>query len=309
MKTFCWMWVIKMFDNASVMILSVDYRGKINIYKLSVDRTTQQKITSIFSQAKSDLVDNKKAIPFDGTYKPEKNEFLYISDFKLDDKIMDAIRNPISIDDYRIINNSFPNIKAIFVGERQEDKELESFYIVFQLFRKEQRLSRGWLNLFFNNTTFTANDKFGFSISDTVECYYNKNRLEFQSFYFARQIFDLNKYYRLATDEEVKKFMENPHLYFEDGKGFFENANTWMRRRIALINDSKILEVYSTKEIMLQALNINITIEVKDNKLVIPLDKEKMKCIISFLDEEAYLGPFSNQIYITNSKRPVEVKD
>ena len=103
--------------------------------------------------------------------------------------------------------------------------------------------------------------------------------------------------------------MENPHLYFEDGKGFFENANTWMRRRIALINDSKILEVYSTKEIMLQALNINITIEVKDNKLVIPLDKEKMKCIISFLDEEAYLGPFSNQIYITNSKRPVEVKD
>lgn len=301
------MWVMKMFDNASVMILSVDNHEKTTVYKLSVDRRTQKKITAIFSQAKSDLVDNKEAVPFNGTYKPEKNEFLYISNFELDDKIIDAIRNPFSVDDYKEINNSFPDMKAIFVGERQEDKESESFYIAFQLFKKEQRLSsKGWLNLFFDSSTFTANNKFGFSVSNTVECYYNKNRLEFQSFYFARQIFDLSKYYRSATDEEVRAFMENTKLYFEDKDSFYNNANTWLRRRIALINDSQILGEHPTKDIVEQANNINIAVKLLDDKLVIPSDKEKMKYIISFLDEEAYLGPFSNLTYITNSKKAVE---
>ena len=46
-------------------------------------------------------------------------------------------------------------------------------------------------------------------------------------------------------------------------------------------------------------------IDVKDKKIVIPNDKEKIKIILGFLDEEAYKGPFSQKTFLANSKRQV----
>ena len=97
----------------------------------------------------------------------------------------------------------------------------------------------------------------------------------------------------------------SPFSYFL-GAYFFTPPNTWFRRRIALINDSGILSRFNAEEIATSAQRIKIDISVENGKLVIPADKEKMKNIISFLDEEAYIGPFSKLTYITNSKRAVK---
>ena len=136
-----------------------------------------------------------------------------------------------------------------------------------------------------------------------ADCYYTEGELQFSSFYFARQIFDLSEYYRSATDQEVQAFTTSDKLSFEDTEAFKNTANTWIRRKIAMINDSDVLVNYKASEIKKLAKDAGITIEIENKKVVIPNDKEQIKVILGFLDEEAYKGPFSQNTFLANSKR------
>lgn len=40
--------------------------------------------------------------------------------------------------------------------------------------------------------------------------------------------------------------------------------NTWIRRKIAMINDSQVLDNYSAKEIKVRAKLVGVEIDVKD---------------------------------------------
>lgn len=82
-------------------------------------------------------------------------------------------------------------------------------------------------------------------------------------------------------------------------------ANTWIRRKIAMINDSDVLINYKALEIKNLAKDAGITIVVENEKVVIPNDKEQIKVILGFLDEEAYKGPFSQNTFLANSKRKI----
>ena len=206
---------------------------------------------------------------------------------------------------YQKENGEFYDIKAIFVGKRIETDDTERFKVAFQRFRKEQYISTSWVNLFFTNETFRREKDFGISISDSVDCYYTEGELRFSSFYFARQIFDLSEYYRSATDQEVQAFTTSDKLSLEDTEAFKTVANTWIRRKIAMINDSDVLINYKALEIKNLAKDAGITIVVENEKVVIPNDKEQIKVILGFLDEEAYKGPFSQNTFLANSKRKI----
>ena len=92
-------------------------------------------------------------------------------------------------------------------------------------------------------------------------------------------------------------------LALDNSEAFKGMANTWIRRKIA--NDSQVLDNYSAKEIKSRAKLVGVDIDVKDKKIVIPNEKEKIKIILGFLDEEAYKGPFSQKTFLANYKRQV----
>jgi len=291
-----------MFENCSVMIIKAGTKDG-EILRLELAAKTQKAICEAFASAKLDLINDKTRVPFDGSYKPHNDEFLAIESFRLPDEIIDAIRDPLGVAAFDKENDEFPEIKAIFVGERTQTGETEKFSVAFQRFRKEQYISTRWYNLFFENNTFFQEKRFGISISDTIDCYYTDGELQFTSFYFARQVFDLSDYYRSATDVEVDSFAKSEKLSIEDSVAFRGMANTWIRRKIAMINDSQVLVNYTASEIKMLAAESGIDIDIKEEAIVIPDDKEKVKVIIGFLDEEAYKGPFSQKTYLANSKR------
>ena len=115
----------------------------------------------------------------------------------------------------------------------------------------------------------------------------------------------MSEYYRSATDQEVQAFTTSDKLSFEDTETFKNTANTWIRRKIAMINDSDVLGNYKASEIKKLAKDAGITIVVENKKVVIPNDKEQIKVILGFLDEEAYKGPFSQNTFLANSKRRI----
>lgn len=291
-----------MFQNSSVFVLA----GGINdnkVFRIDVDSDTQTSICKSFSDAVTQLTYGKERIAFDGSYKPDENEYLFIENYQISDDIMNAIRDPLGVDTYKKQASQFPEIKAIFVGERTEKNGSEQFSAAFQRFRKEQYISNKHFNLFYDNNTFFRQKDDGISISDSIDCFYINGELQFGSFYFARQIFDLNGFYRSATDGEVSLFVKNTNVLIEDKESFTAMADSWVRRKIAMINDSKVLEKYSAKEIAQRASDVGVTISTKKNRIVLPCDKKQMKVVLGFLDEEAYRGPFSQTTYLANSKR------
>lgn len=298
-----------MFTDCTVFV----YANDEEIYKLEVEREAQIAICETFASSVESMVRGKSKHDFEVNYKPEDDEILRIENFLLPDKIKDAIRNPVGIDSYKKDPDvhddgeddflGFPEIKAIFVGERIQDEEGEHFNIGFQRYRKEQNLTALPFRFFFSNETFKQEKHFGIGITYNIDCYYTGEELQFASFYFARQVFDLREYYRSASDPEVTAFTQNQALNFENADTFSSMANTYVRRKIAMINDSQVLEKYTAKEIKSIARNSGIDIKVQDKRIVIPSDKDGAMEVLAFLDEEAYRGPFSNDLLIANSKR------
>ena len=293
-----------MFDSSSVLVICAD--GNDSIMRIEIDAKTQKSICETFAEAVQSLTSEKEKVEFDGRYKPEQDEILHISNFQLKDDIKDAVRNPIGVTAYEKTNGEHPAIKAVFVGEKVDEGDTEKFSVAFQRFRKEQYISTSNFNLFWSNNTFRHEKSYGIRISDSIDCFYAPDEeLQFTSFYYARQVFDLSGYYRSATTQEVTSFTSNESLCFENAQDFENLANSSIRRKIAAINDSEVLKKYQAIDIKRLAQKAGISITVKNKQIVIPNDKEQIKVILGFLDEEAYRGPFSQITYLANSKRKV----
>ena len=218
------------------------------------------------------------------TESEKDDEYLKIENFQLMDEIKDAIRAPLGVTAYgndpqiRDLGDEdftgYPNIKTIFVGERIQEKETEKFNIAFQRYRREQNLVALPFRLFWSKESFLQDKRFGIGITYMIDCYFTEDELRFYSLFFARQIFDLSGYYRSATDPEVALFIESPHLVFENAEGFKNIANSYVRRKIAMINDSGVLEEYSAVQIRNLARSVGLDVIVKDKKVFVPADKD-----------------------------------
>lgn len=294
-----------MFKNSSIMLLLND-ENENPVQLLEVDKTTQDAIAKSFAEAAMPLLSGKQIVPFDGSYKPNDDEGLSICNFHLPEAITDAIRNPLGLQTFVYNKNSEPDIKAIFIGIRTEANNTEVFTVAFQRFRKEQYLSNKKFSLFFENNTFKIENRWGIGITDMVDCVFTQSELRFSSYYYARQIFDLSEYYRSATDSEVRNFSSLELLSIADKDQFQSMADTWIRRKIAAINDSGVLKNNTAAKIKRLAQNCGLEIIVENEKLIIPADKKKLKEILGFLDDEVYKGAFTEETYITNSKRKVQ---
>jgi len=293
-----------MFNNSQIFALGEGEKAKI--FRISVNAVTQNRIIEMLRKKSKETL-KKKRIAFNGEYKVEKDETLCIFPYELPKNIKEAIKNPINKPYYQKENGQYPKIKAVFIGECMNDNEKEEkFRVAMQKIRKSQHIHNKGVNLYCDSNTFIEDNKYSISIMDIVDCCYDNGALLFDQYYYARQVLDLNQHYRLATDQEVRKFISNKSLEIQNPNGFYKKANEWIRKRIALINDSRILVNNSVKDIKDIADKSGIPILINKGRIVIPSDGEKLKLVICFLVEEAYAGAFSKDVYLTNSKRKIE---
>ncbi len=289
-----------MFENASVMVL-LQGKEKLEICKIETDKKAQAAICKSYAEASGWMLKGTEYVSFDGNYSPDADETLCINQFALDEIIKEAVETPAGVESFAPENTNSDNIKAIFVGEICEGRMV----IAFQKFKKEQYISVKGINLFFDRDTFVQEKRFGITISDEVDCIYEDGRLLFKSFFMARQIFSLMKYYREATQGEVERFTQMKELSLDSAEMFIGQADSRVRKKVASIMDSGVLERFSARDIQKIGRQAGIDVAIRDKKIVIPAEKKKMKIILGFLDEEVYKGSFSNITYITNSKRSV----
>lgn len=291
-----------MFSNSTLFAWIEVSDKSLQVKRIVEDRTTQNAVNQIFTDAAKQLLSGKSPIQFDGKYTPHQDddEYLYIDGFTLPHEITEALQNPQGVEAFEPNSDDFPKIRALFIGKYDGNN---AYSAAFQKFKSDQYISTSKLHLFFSNNTFTADRRVGITIGKQIDCLYEDGQLRFASFHFARQIFDLSYYYREATTADVQRFVSDSIISMDGGENFSHSANSWERKKIASIMDSGTLKNYSATSIKSLAKKTGLDITVKDKKVVIPSDKKERRIVLGFLDEEVYKGVFSQNLYQTNSKK------
>ncbi|RON44292.1 hypothetical protein BK666_18240 [Pseudomonas frederiksbergensis] len=273
--------------------------SRIIRFPLSAD--LQDEITTIFENQGDAFFEGVDTIvPFDGRYVPEAGELLSISDFADMDGLANAVANPLAIDQYDPALHSLDSVKALFMGRVFENNT----QILVQLFERRRLIARSGLAMFFAGNQFQKMTDSGLSLDTKLLAVIEGDTLKFQSFHFARRVFELSEYFKEATNEEVSTFAEHEKLAVEDVANFLESAGPQIRKKISLISQSAVLENFTVQEIVAVATMFQFSINLsEDGRIQVPTNRTELRRLLRFLDEDYYESPLSRTHFISNSKR------
>ncbi|MGJ4897480.1 Kiwa anti-phage protein KwaB-like domain-containing protein [Bradyrhizobium oligotrophicum] len=248
---------------------------------------------------------SEERVAFDGKYKPDTGECLYIDDYDDIDDLHGAIANPLGIPEIAPDPIELEAIKALFMGKNDGGLRVA----LIQSFDKRKIISNKGLSIFHSANVFKKVEGVGLTIGPNLSAILEDNTLSFFSFHSARQIFDLSQYYREATDDDLKEFAANEMLKIPDLATFVTNSDSWVRRKVALVMQSGILERIDLEATKAAALVFGINIQTESNgdkiALVLPEKKAELKKILRFLDEDYFQSVLSSTPHLSNSKRRI----
>ncbi|MDC7871343.1 hypothetical protein TH60_17780 [Pantoea ananatis] len=275
----------------------------VRIYRIETDQKTDKKITATFKQQLTDFEnDYPKILPFAAGYNPDSDECSIINNFIEAAPLLDAVKRSTAIPKWDD-SIGLDDVAALFMAPDYPTKKDK---IAIQIFSKKQILKSSKY-LWLNKNVFSMSELLGFNIDDKLVALVENQSLKFRSFTSLRSIFDMNQYFALATKQDIDDFTK--HVSFDVPQGFDMNlvADNVIRKKVALINKSKILDTQPVDKIETAASNLNFPLVTsgvgKLKKIVMPTDKKLIKELLDFLDEDYFNSELTQVRYRSNSKR------
>lgn len=176
--------------------------------------------------------------------------------------------------------------------------------VLFQNFSKS-RVIRPGRSLFLRHGTYRSEEQPGLILDGKLCAVYlpTQGKLLFRNFRNTNTFLPLAEVYRDASDREIREVLSHERLAPEDIDASIAGATQWVRKRVAMLRDSGLLEKYSPQEIRSHAENYSVQVNVVRGKLVFPSDKHEAKRLLQFLNEEIFRGAITEKLYETNSHR------
>jgi hypothetical protein len=282
-------------DPLNLFALLDDLKEPIRRIPLAAD--VQQEVTNYLMKQKNGFSSDKRKMPFSGDYIADEDEVFFIQNFPLDKKISDAIEKPLSLRNLDL-NKEANRIIALFTGKWSGRNKFAGF----QGFDSRKVLSKG-ITILFSGDTYTKLRDAGLTLQDKFTALFENNELLFYSYHNTRHFIDLSNFYREATEQELRDFATNRYLFMEDKDDFVKNADSMIRKKVALLKRNKVLGKIQISDIQSAAKEYNITIETKDDKkIVVPSDRKELKNLLRFLDEDYFTTVLTKRKCLTNSK-------
>lgn len=276
------------------------------IVKFELSAPVQIELTEYLKSQEESFDEVNEEIEFDGKYKPEQDEILCINGYDDIDGLEDAIKSPLGVDPVNPNEDFFLEIKALFTGY---ETEVGTVKILLQNFDRRKIISTNGLSIFHANNVYKKIEGIGITVDYKLTATLEAGKLKFHSFHTTRQMFDLSEYYKVATDDDVMEFLQVDQIQSINSTNFLPLADSWVRRKISLIQQSGILQNVPIHEMRAAAMDFNIpfeTIEEKGSEVIsIPDNKSDLKKLLRFLDEDYYKSPLSKTNFVTNSKQVV----
>lgn len=267
-----------------------------SIRKVLLTNEAVQDIVALWEQSYPKFIsDEITEVAFNGSYKPDKEEVLYVT-MALPDSFADI---PDNTNNYNEIVIPGDNIKTVCLYHDG------NYY--FQNFMNNYIVKASNIPLVWSNNTFKKFDEQkAFTIEENVTAIYHDGKLYFRSYASARQIFDLTVFYTEATNTDIDNVFGNNVFVGTDCEWMKVNSDSVMRKQIKSIEDSGILAGLNitTQKFKSWAKKAGISEEVYNTgNLVFPKNKKECKVILSFLNDDIFEGHFTKSIYLSNSKR------
>jgi len=275
------------------------------IRRIPLTNDFQQELGTFFSEQQQAFITDQQTIAFTGSYNVDSGEIFQIEDYPLPESISNALSNPLN-NPVLDLNTETHRIKALFTGNWTDQEQKVSF----QVFDAGKLLSKGW-TLIGSGDTYKKLEEPGLILQDKLTAHYTNGDLLFVSYHNTKRFLDLSEYYTAATDTDLDTFAENELFEFEDQETFKGNADSIIRKKIALLQKNNVLDNLSIDDIETVANDLNqhvaeehkINITTNNGKLVIPKDKKQLKELIRFLDEDYVTAPLTKRRCLTNSKQ------
>lgn len=257
----------------------------------------------------NDIGKDRERINFESHYYADlKEELLMIQNFKVPQELLDAFDQPDLLDCFEPNKEGKTKenyeIKAIIIGR----KEGENYFFACQKFTPKKMVmkKKGIYLLYDRNTFVTEEPKFSINIEEKIDCIFTEGNLIFEKYNEAKGVFELDDYYRIASQKEVQDFVRSNVFRIDNDKLFYKHTSSvFMRKKIAKIIDLGTLN--DTEKIYKNARVVNMDIEFTEDgkQIIMPVEYKKLRKVMSFLAEEIYSGQFTNYTYLTNSTRKI----
>lgn len=279
------------------------------IVRFELDAKVQAELSCYLTAQADEFDKGCHEFPFDGKFKPDQDQLLYIDDFDDLDNLAGKVAAPLAVPLIPQDDEFLSEIKALFFGI-----ERDGVWVVYlQAFDRRKLISNKGFSLFHEGHVYKRVDGAGITLDGRVAAKLHGEKLSFRSFFLARQIFDLSKYYLEATDADIAEFSKIAQVAVADVDAFKQVSDSWVRRKLWLVQQSKILEKVTPADLKVAALEFGLSIKYQDNDdgvsvLLIPDDKKELKSLLRFLDEDYYTSPLSKTNFMTNSKVRIDKK-
>lgn len=276
------------------------------VLRIPLSATVQKEVASTFERQEGDFRNAaQEEIAFDGKYKPDDGECLCIEDYDDIDNLHGAIVNPLSVPEISPTTSEFEGIKALFSGRSDGTKKT----VLIQSFDKRKIISNKGLSLFHASNVYQKVEGVGLTLDTRLAAILEDKKLSFFSFFAARQIFDLSQHYKEATDDDLREFAAT--VQSGDITSFIAESDTWVRRKVALVMQSEILQKVDLEETKKVAVVFGIDLKTAnvDGKsvLVLPDNKADLKKVLRFLDEDYFQSSLLSTPHLSNSKRQITI--
>lgn len=270
------------------------------IVRFPLTQELQEELKALFGGQRQAFMEGiADTIEFDGRYKPDEGELLVIKNFADVDGLAAAVANPIAIEQFDPKVHSLDSIKALFTGDPDGAGR-----VLIQLFESRRLIATKNIAMFFSGNTFQRMSDSGLTLDNKLLAVLEGNDLKFQSFHFLRRVFELDDYFKEATSVEIKAFANHEKLAADDPAAFEATAGNLVRRKIALILQSGVLDKYTPQQIVATAQTFKLDIKTtKEGKIALPTNATELRRLLRFLDEDYYESPLSQTQYVSNSKR------
>jgi hypothetical protein len=274
--------------------------GSLSVRRIHVEKKLQDDLTTEFLAQRSALVSSDvDVVPFDGSMVAEESEVHSIAAFDLPTDVSQAVSDPTSVDALDSGNpDVMDSLRSIFAGRIANGEP----HIILQSFDRRRAFAASRFTLFAEETTFARLEKPVLTLDTRAAAVYEGGALIFRSFVEARRIFDLSKHYREATSMELHAFATHPRIACADPAGFVETSNAWVRRKIAVLAESKLLDVLDLKDVELMAKKYKVGLSVAEGRLELPSDKKALREVLRFLDENYFTSDLTGTQYLAKSK-------
>lgn len=277
--------------------------GSLVVRHVQMNAQLQSQLDGIFQAQAAAFFDGiNTEIDFTGDWKPDADEILVTRGLpEAQAMFAEASQNAIALAPLDVNNFQNEGIKALFTIMGHGPNK----HLLIQSFGPQQILS-GKLSFLHDGNVFRKLTEpaftFGTQLLATVD---PAGDVRFKNFFLLRRVFDLGSFYRQATDIELGGFCGHPSLTIPDAAAFIAGADEGIRKAVHTVVKVDVLGNHPVADIAHKATAIGFPLNINGGCIEVPLDRRGAKALFSFLLNKVYRGPINDQLFITNSNRPL----